>query len=152
MEIERKYLIPKLPAGLVLTDGIEYEQGYLCVKPVVRVRREGEEYWLTYKSEGLMIREESNLPLTAESYAHLVTKTDGSLIHKTRYFIPYGPNRLIELDIFHDQLAPLILAEVEFPSEEEANRFAPPDWFGQEVTFDGRYHNSYLSGLKRYEP
>ena len=26
-----------------------------------------------------------------------------------------------------------------------ARAFCPPEWFGEEVTFDGRYHNSWLS-------
>ena len=45
-------------------------------------------------------------------------------------------------------LAPLLLAEVEFPSEEEANSFPPPDWFGEDVTFSSKYHNSTLSQKK----
>ena len=51
------------------------------------------------------------------------------------------------MDVFHGSLAPLVLAEVEFPTVEEANAFVPPDWFGADVTMDGRYHNSYLSRL-----
>jgi CYTH domain-containing protein len=51
----------------------------------------------------------------------------------------------IELDIFARELAPLMLAEVEFETEEEANAFVPPEWFGEDVTFSGKYQNSYLS-------
>ena len=40
--------------------------------------------------------------------------------------------------------APLIMAEVEFDLEEEANTFTPPEWFGEEVTNDRRYHNSNM--------
>ena len=72
-----------------------------------------------------MTREEYNLPLTAEGYVHLRKKTDGLLITKKRYCIPLDPYT-IELDIFEGDLAPLILAEVEFPSEEEANAFIAP--------------------------
>lgn len=151
MEIERKYLITSLPEELTLLDGIEYEQAYLCVSPVVRIRREGEEYWLTYKSAGLMVREEANLPLTEEAFAHLLQKADGFTITKTRYFLPLSEHRTIELDIFHGHLAPLMTAEVEFASEAEANAFIAPDWFGKDVTFDGRYHNSRLSSVREYE-
>ena len=63
MEIERKYLIDSLPEHLDDFPHKELEQAYLCTNPVVRVRREGEEYVLTYKSGGLMVREEYNLPL-----------------------------------------------------------------------------------------
>ena len=91
-----------------------------------------------------MIREEHNLPLTETGYLHLREKIDGRLITKTRYLIPYG-KYTIELDIFEGDLAPLTLAEVEFPSEEEANAFTPPSWFKEDVTVLRCYHNSYLS-------
>lgn len=96
-----------------------------------------------------MVREEYNLPLDKKSYEHLRPKADGILIRKVRYNIPYQETYTIELDIFLDSLAPLILAEVEFPTEEEANRFVPPDWFAEDVTFTKQYHNSVLSQAKQ---
>lgn len=145
MEIERKYLIYEIPEDLNITRTREIEQGYLCTEPVVRIRRDNEKYELTYKSKGLMVREEQNLPLTREAYEHLRTKIDGRLITKTRHEIPLPDALTIELDIFHGELAPLILAEVEFPSREKANAFTPPEWFGEDVTFSSEYHNSTLS-------
>lgn len=148
MEIERKFLIKELPENLTQYNCRRIEQGYLCTAPVVRIRRQDEEYYLTYKSKGMMVREEYNLPLTAEAYAHLREKTDGNLISKQRYLIPLNETLTAELDIFDAPFAPLMLAEVEFSSEEEANSFVPPAWFGEDVTFSGKYHNSYLSCLK----
>ena len=46
--------------------------------------------------------------------------------------------------MFEGELAPLKFAEVEFTSVEEAENFAAPDWFGEDVTFDARYQNSNL--------
>ncbi len=94
-----------------------------------------------------MSREEYNLPLDQASYEHLSEKIDGTLIIKKRYLLPLPEGLTIELDIFEGNLAPLKLAEVEFPTEEAANAFIPPAWFGEDVTFSGRYHNSYLSQL-----
>ena len=74
-------------------------------------------------------------------------KIDGRLIQKRRYLIPLAPKYTIELDVFEGDLAPLLLAEVEFETEEEANIFTPPEWFGEDVTFSGKYHNSQLSKL-----
>ena len=148
MEIERKFLITELPENLTQYNCRRIEQGYLCTAPVVRIRRQDEEYYLTYKSKGMMVREAYNLPLTAEAYAHLREKTDGNLISKQRYLIPLNETLTAELDIFDAPFAPLMLAEVEFSSEEEANSFVPPAWFGEDVTFSGKYHNSYLSCLK----
>lgn len=149
MEIERKFLIPKLPDGYDAYPHKELEQGYLSTNPVVRIRKSNDTYTLTYKGLGLLSREEYNLPLTKESYEHLRPKTDGILIHKIRYLIPYQWDYTIELDIFLDSLAPLVLAEVEFSSEDEALAFRPPDWFGEDVTFSSMYHNSTLSQKKQ---
>lgn len=145
MEIERKFLVHTLPENLDDFPHRTLEQGYLCTEPVVRIRRDEDEYILTYKSKGLMTREEYNLPLTRDAYIHLSQKVDGRIIKKERYWIPYNNTLTIELDIFGGDLAPLILAEVEFSSEEEANAFTPPSWFADDVTFSGLYHNSYLS-------
>lgn len=145
MEIERKYLITQLPDDYKLYPSKEIEQGYLSTDPVVRIRKSGDQYILTYKGSGLMEREEYNLPLTKEAYEHLRPKTDGILIHKTRYNIPYLGKYTIELDVFLDSLSPLALAEVEFETKEEAEQFCPPDWFGEDVTFSTKYHNSSLS-------
>ena len=152
MEIERKYLIDlnKIPFSLESFDVRIIEQGYLCTGPVVRIRRDNDKYELTYKSGGMMMRREENLPLNKTAYDHLVTKVDGNLIQKKRYMIPMdGVNTglTIELDVFEGKLAPLVLAEVEFTSEDAANSFAAPDWFGDDVTFCGLYHNSYLSKI-----
>lgn len=83
MEIERKFLIRQLPEHLEQYPCLQIEQGYLCTNPVVRIRKQDDSYFLTYKSGGLMTREEYNLPLTAEGYAHLRKKTDGLLITKS---------------------------------------------------------------------
>lgn len=149
MEIERKYLIKELPHNLEQYPHHIIEQGYLCTGPVVRIRRQDEEYYLTYKSKGLMVREEYNLPLTAESYQHLKQKIDGILIRKTRYLIPIENGLTIELDIFSGEYQGLCLAEVEFPTEEMANHFTPPSWFSEDVTFSTQYHNSVLSQKKQ---
>lgn len=148
MEIERKFLIPALPDNLDSFPSRILEQAYLCTDPVVRVRKSSDSYTLTYKSKGLMSREEYNLPLTEESYEHLKKKADGNIIRKRRFRIPCPPDLTIELDIFEPPFSGLILAEVEFKSEEEANAFLPPDWFGEDVTWSSRYHNSTLSSLK----
>ena len=148
MEIERKYLIEQLPDGYDSWPSSLIEQGYHCTDPVVRVRRDGDDYYLTYKGKGLMAREEYNLPLTEEAYLHLLAKADGNILTKRRYRIPVsGTDLTVELDIFSGKFEGLILAEVEFPDQEQADSFTPPDWFGREVTFTGEYQNSRLSRL-----
>lgn len=147
MEIERKFLIKKeqLPENLSQYPCLHIEQGYLCTEPVVRIRRQNNEYYLTYKSKGLLSREEYNLPLTEDAYYHLKEKADGIVICKDRYVIPEKDGLSIELDIFHEAYEGLLLAEVEFSSEEAAKSYLPPAWFGEDVTYSSKYHNSTLS-------
>ena len=147
MEIERKFLplMDQLPFHPEDFPCRRIEQGYLCTDPVVRIRRDNEEYILTYKSKGLLVREEYNLPLTPDGYNHLLTKADGRIITKRRYVIPLENDLKLELDIFEGDLAPLIIAEIEFPDEEMARAYQPPIWLGQDVTYSSLYHNSVLS-------
>ena len=150
MEIERKYLITHIPFDIAGYPFHQIEQAYLSTAPVVRVRQEDDTYYLTYKSKGLMAREEYNLPLTKEAYEHLKPKADGIVISKIRYVIPEKDGLSIELDVFKAPYEGLLLAEVEFPNEEAAHAYQPPKWFGEDVTYSTEYHNSTLSkGKKR---
>jgi CYTH domain-containing protein len=162
MEIERKYTLKHLPKDLESYPHHVIEQAYLNVNPVVRVRKEDNEYYMTYKGSGMLAREESNLALTEEAYYHLRAKADGNIISKTRYLIPLNEpgfregypappkdyTLTIEIDVFDPPFAPLIMAEVEFGSKEAADAFLPPDWFDEDVTFRKEYHNSYMSMMK----
>ena len=145
MEIERKFLIPVLPEKLETYPHRRIEQAYLFTEPVVRIRRQDEDYILTYKSTGMIAREEYNLPLTKEAYEHLKEKADGIVLSKTRYLLPLPDGLTIELDVFDGTYEGLWLAEVEFESIEQAESFVPPVWFGEDVTYSGKYHNSVLS-------
>ena len=166
MEIERKFLLKQIPENLNAYPCHLIEQAYLCTDPVVRIRREDDTYYMTYKGSGLMSREEYNLPLNKEAYEHLLSKADGNVISKKRYLIPLSGDEInpeclsylgdtpimIELDEFAPPFAPLFLAEVEFPNEEAALAFRMPNWFSEDVTQDIRYHNSYLSTAPSSQP
>ena len=149
MEIERKFLVTTPPENYGSFPHHEIEQAYLCTEPVVRIRKEDDNYYLTYKSKGLLAREEYNLPLTKEAYAHLLTKADGNVLTKKRYLIPV-PGRedlTVEFDVFEGKFAGLMLAEIEFSSEEDAKAFPPLPWFDRDVTWSGVYQNSKLSKM-----
>ena len=159
MEIERKFTVKKLPDNLDQYPFHHIEQCYLNASPVVRVRKEDDKYYLTYKGQGMMAREEVNLTLNKEAYYHLREKADGKIISKRRYMIPLlNPavseghpkppadySLTIELDVFDPPFAPLIMAEVEFGSTYAAEAFLPPDWFDKDVTYREEYHNSYMA-------
>ncbi|MBQ7582262.1 MAG: CYTH domain-containing protein [Lachnospiraceae bacterium] len=143
-EIERKFLVRTMPKDLSQYDFHLIEQAYLTKEPTIRVRREDDTYYMTYKGKGRIVHEEYNLPLNKAAYETLKSKADGNIITKKRYLIPVG-SYTAELDIFDAPFAPLTLVEVEFPTEEEANDFHVPEWFGKDVTDDERYYNSYMS-------
>ena len=157
MEIERKFMIKAMPEDLTQYTCRELEQGYLCNRPVVRVRKSvknGEaSYILCYKSKlGLeqkadataQVCREEEMPLTAEAYETLISKVDGRVITKKRYLIPYE-SYTIELDVFAGELTGLVFAEVEFPDEQAAAEFDAPDWFAEDVTIDDRFKNGWLA-------
>ncbi len=150
MEIERKFTINKLPEDLDSYDFHLIEQAYLTTEPTIRVRREDERYYMTYKGCGgdntSLAHEEYNLALTKEAYDTLSSKADGNVIRKKRFLIPYKQH-LIELDIFAEPFKPLIIAEVEFGSVKEAEEFVPPEWFDRDVTDNPEYRNSSLSRM-----
>lgn len=148
MEIERKFTVKRLPDELENYDVNVIEQAYLVTEPAIRVRRENDRYYMTYKGTGgdntSLAHEEYNLPLTREAYKTLSSKSDGCIIRKKRYLIPYMAHT-IELDIFSEPFKPLVIAEVEFDSVKEADAFTPPEWFDEDVTGRREYSNAYLS-------
>ena len=148
MEIERKFLVKNIPPVLDNCNKRYIEQAYLCTSPTVRVRRDNDDYYLTYKGSGMIAREEYNLPLTKDSYEHLIKKADGNIITKKRYEIPDGNGYTIELDIFEGAFNGTVIAEVEFNTIEEADNYIMPEFFTEDVTNNPEYHNSNMSKKK----
>ena len=154
MEIEKKFVVKNMPSDLNKYQKKTIDQAYLSVKdPVLRIRRSNDDYFLTYKSRlGLADSEnlvaltvnEVELVLSKDVYHHLLEKVDYNIIEKTRYLIPLDGNLTAELDIFNGILKGLIIVEVEFSDQNEAKKFIPPSWFGEDVTFDKRFRNNYL--------
>ena len=157
MEIERKFLIKEMP-NLENVESKEICQGYLNVdsEPILRIRKYGLEYFLTYKYKNQISESskansciEYELPITEKAYNNLSRKIEGIIINKTRYYIKLNDKLTAEVDIFHDELDGLNIVEVEFSSIEEANAFIVPNWFGKEVSHDKKYRNSSLANLNR---
>lgn len=149
MEIERKFLIHKsLLPDLSTYPKKEIAQGYLCTDPVLRIRKSNDSYFFTYKGKGFLEREEFERPISCEAFQQLLPKIEGNLISKTRYCIPYQ-NLTLELDVFHQKLEGLYLAEIEFTSKEEANDFDPSSipWLAKDVTTNKTFANSQLRCL-----
>lgn len=153
MEIEKKFLLKALPENLDSYQKKEIEQGYLCESPTVRIRKSNEDYILTYKSRlgtehihaDARVNQEVEVPLSRDGYEHLKEKIDGYPVEKTRYLIPLPDGHTGELDVFGGRLSGLYLVEVEFADADEVGEFSPPEWFGEDVSGDIRYTNSFLA-------
>jgi CYTH domain-containing protein len=151
LEIEKKYLV--LPQQLdqhVQLDQHPFKpmvQGYLASSDlvVIRIRVSQDHGRLTIKQRGAGIKRiEVERDLSLEEANELLSLCGTKKVEKQRYFVPDG-KYTIELDIFLGENTGLIIAEVEFQDEEEANAFEPPEWFSAEVSGDLRYYNHYLS-------
>ncbi len=152
MEIERKFLVKKLPNNLKNYKSKEISQGYISdINPTIRIRKQNDQHILTIKSvanvaknKQHLINEEIEFEISKDKFENLSTKVDNNFIEKTRYFIELS-DHIAELDIYHNDLSPLVTVEVEFKNEASALDFKPPEWFGIDVTKDIRYKNFYLS-------
>jgi adenylate cyclase len=147
VEIERKFLVSSLPDGL---DGYPHallEQGYLAVARdggEVRIRRRGGACTLTVKQGSGVSRREEEIEISGAIFDSLWPATEGKRLEKVRYHLPAG-DLTIELDRYLGALDGLIVAEVEFPTEESAAAWTPPEWFGREVMDDSSYKNQRLA-------
>ena len=148
-EIERKFLVKKLPAIPENIDNHVIQQGYIFIseKIEIRIRKIGSIYFQTIKTGEGLSRGEYEIELSSDQFDLLWPLTEGKRVEKTRFEIEYA-NLLIELDIYSGNLEGLYTAEVEFPSETKSKKFTPPEWFGEEITLDSRYKNKNLALLR----
>lgn len=143
-EIERKFLVTGDFMPYVVSKK-EITQGYLNTDPhrTVRVRISGESAFITIKgiTNGISRYEWEHQIKTKDALELMKLCNDG-LIRKTRYIVPTSENLQFEIDVFHDNLDGLIIAEIELPTTDTT--FDKPTWLGKEVTGNPKYYNSNL--------
>lgn len=146
-EIERKFLLGELPDRLADRTAEPISQGYLTngEGPEFRLRRAGERTLLTVKTGAGEVREELEVEVDPELFRALWPLTAGRRVTKTRRREPLETGQEAEVDVYAENLAGLIVAEVEFSSTEESRGFEPPAWLGREITGDTRYANRELA-------
>jgi len=146
VEIERKFLT-RSEDWRSADNGTRYLQGYLVIDPqrTVRVRLADRHAWLTIKGPAAgAVRAEFEYPIPEADAAELLhTLCIQPLIEKVRYRIDHAGHTW-EVDEFSGANAGLIIAEVELAAADEHVEL--PEWVGEEVTHDPRYHNSSLQG------
>ncbi|ULJ60536.1 CYTH domain-containing protein [Wielerella bovis] len=145
LEIERRFLLKTDTWREHASAPKTLQQGYLSVEKerTIRVRIVGEQAWLTLKgyiSDATRSEFEYEIPL-ADAQMMMDTLCPFK-IQKNRYLVEYS-GYTFEIDEFFGDNAPLILAELELPSED--TDYPRPDWLGEEITADGRFTNAYIS-------
>lgn len=141
-EVERKFLVERLPDGLEAAPPTRIEQGYLVVGEVeVRLRRADDETLLTIKAGSGLVRAEEELAIEPDQFERLWALTEGWRLRKVRHHLDDG----LEVDVYEGALAPLAVAEIEFASAADAEVWSPPAWLGAEVTGDPAYANQALA-------
>lgn len=147
VEVERKFLVPRAPDFLESCRRQRIEQGYLAIEnddTEVRVRRIGEAAYLTVKRGIGLTRTEIEIEIESAQFDALWPLTAERRVSKDRHLVPLEDGDA-EVDVYGGPLAGLIVAEVEFPSEEQAEAFRAPDWFGDEVTGRPGFLNKNLA-------
>ncbi len=147
-EIERKFLVLDDSYKPEAYSHSHIRQGYILSAGgrTVRIRMRDERGYLTIKgpsdAAGLSRYEfEQEIPV-ADAVYMLDHLCQPGQIDKTRWLVRSG-GHVFEVDEFHGQNAPLVMAEVELQSEDEP--YVRPAFVGQEVTGDRRYYNGHLS-------
>jgi adenylate cyclase len=145
MEVERKFLVGEAP-DLDGAESHEIEQGYLAIGSdgEVRLRRKGDQLLLTAKRGEGLSRDEAEIELDRDAFERLWPLTEGRRLHKRRHMVPDG-DLTIEVDVYEGELEGMVVAEIEFPTEEAARDFEAPAWLGEDVTGDERYLNETLA-------
>ena len=132
MEIERRWLVDGWPEGAP-AEVWHMEQGYFAVRPAVRIRREARvggpvQYVLCFKGRGGLAREEIELPVEEKDYARLITLLSGPMIQKEQRRYPLPGGLTLEVSSVDPALdSGFFYAEVEFPDEDAARAWAPPE-------------------------
>ena len=127
-------------------DSADLRQGYLANTPEcsVRVRIAGGRAWLSVKAMSPgpeRLEFEYEVPV-ADAAGMLEAFVRGPLVAKRRHRVPVGAH-CFEVDEFQGDNGGLIVAEIELDAS--GQEFPRPDWLGDEVTLDGRYHNFRLA-------
>jgi adenylate cyclase len=154
MEIERRFLVKRPPAGWKRATSSRIVQGYFPManrKLEIRVRRKGSSHFITIKSGHGRSRLEEEIEISAARFGSLWPLTHAARIAKRRYRISVH-GHTIEMDVYEGPHRGLMTADIEFDSVRTSRSFEAPDWLGREITGNRLYTNEALArrrGLPR---
>jgi len=156
LEIEKKFIVKLIDIPLDLANSKNANkyiitQSYISFSPEIRLRKvisdNNNRFYITIKipvDKFGMIREEYEYAISESKYNFLLKFKEGNTIEKTRYQFMYN-KKMFAVDKFNGFLNGLVVAEVEFDSEDETKSFIPPKWLGKDITSNKKYKNGNLS-------
>ena len=144
LEIERKFMVLNNDFKLDAYETIDIKQGYIFSTPskVLRIRIASDYSKIAIKFGEDIVRHEYEYQIPTNDAENLLKICKGDIIIKKRYLIK-NENLTWEVDEFLGQNKGLVIAEIELNNEKE--KFLRPDWIGEEVSYDKRFYNHYLS-------
>lgn len=104
-----------------------------------RLRRKGDKYFFTMKSDGGLVRGEIEKIIDSDTFNKYWDKTLGKRVSKKRLEKQFR-GLIIEFDVYKDRS--LVVAEVEFKECENIRRFP---LLGIDITEDKKYKNANLA-------
>jgi CYTH domain-containing protein len=108
------------------------------------IKKENYQFTMTIKKGKGLVREEVELTILEATYNQLLTNNYKIPLRKKRSKIVIEGNEF-DYDVYlNSKEVGLKTIEIEFNSEEEANNFIKPEWFGKDVTDDKSYKNQNL--------
>ena len=132
MEIERKWMVNGWPEDLPLKEEFAMRQGYISVRPTVRIREEAltggkTEYILCFKSGGGLVREEIERSIDKALFDDLEHKIIAKpLIKKIRRSYTLSDGSVLEVNhVDEGQPTEFWYAEVEYSAVEAARGWQP---------------------------
>lgn len=143
-EIEHKYIVTDSSYKDLSDESYLITQGYLSrrIDASVRVRIISDKAYLTIKGKtNFDQRDEYEYEIPYADAQEMLKMCEGKIISKTRYLVKYAGHKW-EIDEFHGELAPMVMAEIELSYQGED--YLIPPFVGEEVTGNPMYYNSNL--------
>lgn len=153
-EIERKFWLSERPDFLQQATPQSIQQGYLAAHTEgneVRLRKTDDQFTMTVKSGSGLSRDEYEITLQEDQFQALWPATKGVRLRKKRYRHSLSSGLTLEIDEYEEPLRGLLIGEIEFPDEDTAEAFDPPDWLGREVTQYSLFKNKNLTRCSTVE-
>jgi CYTH domain-containing protein len=158
MELERKFLLGGVPEDIrFIGSSQEITRNYLLIVPreEIHIKRvqdvSGSRFFISVKAGSGLMRKETEIEISQEAYLQLFMLC-GKPLEKKRSFVEFEGYKVFidQYDYPPEELGlstksdKLLIAKVEFSSNDEVLCFKPPTSFGKEITFESSYKDKNL--------